>query len=98
MEENKKSPHILSTSSNLFGLCFVVFTSLKALKLDKDSMLDEFTVVSMFLFLSSCILSFLAIRTSSARTFLYEKLADYIFLLGLLALFITTVTIMLTVS
>ncbi len=98
MEENKKSPHILNTSSNLFGLCFVVFTSLKALRLDKDTLLDEFTVVSMFLFLSSCILSFLAIRSTTQRSLFYEKIADYIFLTGLLALFITTVTIMLTMT
>ena len=58
-EPNQKSAHILNTSATLFGLCFVVLTSLKALKIDKDTLMDECTTCSMFLFMTSCFLSFL---------------------------------------
>ena len=97
MERNNKSPHILNTSSNLFGLCFVVLTSLKALKLDKNTYVDELTVVSMFLFLASCMLSFLSIRSKTNRSEQYERIADNIFLGGLVSLFITTLFIMFNV-
>lgn len=36
----QKSPHILNASSNLLGLCFVVLTSLKIMKLKIASILN----------------------------------------------------------
>jgi predicted membrane channel-forming protein YqfA (hemolysin III family) len=90
MEKSNKSPHILTTSATLFGLCYVVFSSLHALKLEKETLIDEFTSASMFLFLISCIFSFLSIRSNTVRAGLYDKIADYTFLVGLLALFVTT--------
>jgi hypothetical protein len=86
---NDKSSHILSTSATLFGLCFVVFTSLKTLKLDGNTLIDEFTAVSMLLFMTSCTLSFLSMR-SKKRSVVFEKLADWVFLSGLFTLFIIT--------
>lgn len=56
--ENAKAQHILSTSANLFGLCFVVFTYLKANKLDSATYMDECTAFSMCMFIMSCFLSF----------------------------------------
>ena len=93
MERKNTSPHILNTSATLFGLCYVVLTSLKALKLDGETTIDEFTASSMFLFMLSCLFSFLSIRSNTKKVLL-EKIADYIFLTGLLVLFGTTLFIM----
>ena len=91
-EVNGKSSHILSTSATLFGLCYVVFTSLKSLKLDANTLIDEFTAVSMVLFMISCIFSFLAIRAAK-KSILLENIADYVFLAGLFTLFVITISI-----
>ncbi len=91
-EVNDKSSHILSTSATLFGLCYVVFTSLKSLRLDANTLIDEFTAVSMVLFMISCIFSFLAIRAVK-KSMLFENIADYVFLAGLFTLFVITISI-----
>ena len=90
MGTNDKSSHILSTSATLFGLCYVVFTSLKTLKLDGNTLIDEFTAVSMLLFMTSCTLSFLSVR-SKKKSALFEKIADWVFLTGLFTLFVITI-------
>ncbi|WP_431198565.1 hypothetical protein ACRQ5D_28840 [Mucilaginibacter sp. P25] len=41
MTRNDKSPHILNAASNLLGLCFVVLTSLKFLKMSDRTYIDE---------------------------------------------------------
>jgi len=94
---NNKSSHILSTSATLFGLCYVVFTSLKALKLDGNTVIDEFTAVSMVLFITSCLISFLSIR-GGKKSLLYERIADYLFLAGLFTLFIITIFIVFKIA
>ncbi len=91
-EQKDKAPHILSISATLFGFCYVVLTSISALKLNQQSLIDEFTAASMFLFMGSCLFAFLSIR-SNKRANLYENIADYIFLAGLFVLFATTVFI-----
>jgi hypothetical protein len=95
-EINNKSSHILNTSATLFGLCYVVFTSLKTLKLDGNTLIDEFTAVSMVLFMISCLLSFLSIR-SNRKSVYFERIADYAFLAGLFTLFIITIFIVFNV-
>lgn len=91
-ETNNKSVHILNISATLFGLCYVVFTSLKTLKLDGNTLIDEFTAFSMVLFMISCLLSFLSIRGAKKST-MFERIADYAFLSGLFTLFIITIFI-----
>ena len=87
-KNNHNSPHILNTSANLLGLCFVVITSLKILNLQKQSLIDEFAAIAFMLFMASSILSFLSIRKFSKRPLLYEMIAEYIFLGGLIVLFL----------
>lgn len=90
-EDNSKSPHILNTSSNLLGICFVVLTSLKVLKLSSATLIDECTLVLMFLLTGSCIFSFLSIRSQDKeKSTTYERIADYIFLASLAVLLATT--------
>ena len=95
MDANNKSPHILNTSATLFGLCFVVITSLKALKISGETLIDEFTAVAMLMFMASSLFSFLSIRSSSKKSQQFEKIADYGFLTGLLILFAATIFLLL---
>jgi len=90
--ENRKdnSPHILNSSSTLLGLCFIVLTSLKVTSRTEKSIIDELTAVASVMFMTSSILSFLSMRSIKTPKIQYEKNADYIFLAGLLFLFITT--------
>lgn len=87
--DNPKSPHILNASSNLLGLCFVVLTSLKLLNIAHRTIIDELTACAIVLFMASCLLSFLSIRghRNSQR---YEAIADFLFLGGIVLLFVTT--------
>lgn len=88
MEENNKSPHILNTSSNLLGLCFVVLSSIKIMKVQDDTFIDELTTISTILFMASCILSFMSIRGSFRRSEVWENIADNLFMTGLGSLFL----------
>ncbi|SDE27561.1 hypothetical protein [Pedobacter soli] len=92
MAENR-SPHILSTSANLLGICFIVLTSLKKLNLADSSVIDEFAVAAVILFMASCILSFISMRKGDSVSQRLEKTADFIFLSGLVVLFIATILI-----
>lgn len=88
-EPNPKSPHILNASSNLLGLCFVVLTSLKLLNISHRTIIDELTGCAIVLFMASCFLSFLSIRGSRVGR-RAETAADYLFLTGIILLFLTT--------
>lgn len=92
MAENR-SPHILSTSANLLGICFIVLTSLKKLNLADSSIIDEFAVAAVIFFMTSCILSFISMRKGDSVSQRLEKTADFIFLSGLVVLFIATILI-----
>ncbi|MEJ7681726.1 MAG: hypothetical protein WKG06_28540 [Segetibacter sp.] len=91
--DNNKSAHILNTSSNLLGLCFIVLTSLQVLKLKQTSLIDEFTAIATICFMVSSILSFLSIRSNSKLGIKYENISDFFFITGLSVLFITTMVI-----
>lgn len=86
---DNKHPHILNASSNLLGLCFVVLTSLKVFRISQKTFIDELTTGAAILFMTSCLLSFLAIRGNIKLRGRYENLADYLFMAGLGLLFVT---------
>lgn len=90
-QHNNKSPHILNASSNLLGICFIVLTSLKLLNKSDKTIIDEITTVAIILFMASCIFSFLSIRSKNDRSDILEKISDFIFLGGLVLLFVTTI-------
>ncbi|MEP6582613.1 MAG: hypothetical protein ABJA90_00040 [Ginsengibacter sp.] len=94
---NDKSPHILNTSSNLLGFCFIVLTSLRVLNLNGKTIIDEFTSVAMVMFMISSVLSFLSMRNKKSNSDRFEKVADVIFLSGLFLLFVTTMLITLDI-
>jgi hypothetical protein len=86
-----KSPHILNTSSNLLGICFLLLTSLKVLGKSQQTIIDDITFVAIILFMLSCLLSFLSMRKPGKQSKNLEKIADYIFVAGLSVLFITAI-------
>jgi hypothetical protein len=86
-----KSPHILNTSSNLLGICFLLLTSLKVLGKSQQTVIDDITFIAIILFMLSCLLSFLSMRKPTKQSKNLEKIADYIFLTGLSVLFITAI-------
>ncbi|MGC8750871.1 hypothetical protein [Hydrotalea sp.] len=90
MSNREKSPHILNASSNLLGICFILLASLKVMKIAEKTFIDEVTTMAIILFMCSCILSFISIRTNNSRSHFYENMADIIFMMGLSLLFITT--------
>jgi len=87
---NQKSPHILNAASNLLGICFILLTSFKIFNISRSTIYDELIVICILLFMASCIFSFLALRNENTSSSLLEKIADYMFLGGLGALFIIT--------
>ncbi|MCW3109136.1 MAG: hypothetical protein JWQ09_3642 [Segetibacter sp.] len=96
--ENTKSSQMLNTSSNLLGLCFIVLTSLKVLKLKQSTIIDEFTAIATISFMTSSLLSFLSIRSKSDKlSNRYENIAEFFFITGLSVLFITTMVITLDI-
>ena len=92
-ERNSNSQHILNTSANLLGLCFIVLTSRNILEMKAASLIDEFTAFAIFSFMLSCILSFLSMRSSTAMGSKYERFADVLFFIGLSSLFVTAALI-----
>lgn len=86
-----RSTHILSTSSNLLGFCLIVLTSIKVFGKAAGTIIDEIDAVAIQLFLTSCIFSFLAIRRGEKGGQRLEKVADYLFLVGLGLLSVITV-------
>jgi len=91
---NGKSPHVLNASSNLLGLCFVVLTSLKYLKAAQRTVIDKIVMIAIVSFMLSCVLSFLSIRGNIRQGGKLEGLADILFLVGILVVFITTILIL----
>lgn len=94
--KNDRSPHILNTSATLLGLCFIVLTSRKIIELKEATFIDELTACAVLLFMTSCVLSFLAMRSKNIEEKM-ENFADVIFLIGLFFLFVTTVLITLNI-
>ena len=89
-ENNDRSPHILNTSATLLGICFIVLTSLNVMNLTAKTIMDELTTAAIIMFMTSSLLSFLAMRSKRSPGERYEKIADFVFLAGLFFLFITT--------
>lgn len=91
-ERQSLCQHILGTSANLLGICFAIFTLIRALNIGASTLIDEMAIVAVFFFLGSCLLSYASMR-SRKRWILYERLADSIFIIGLAFMSILTVVL-----
>lgn len=92
-ERNSNSQHILNTSANLLGLCFIVLTSRNILAMKAATYIDELTAFAILFFMSSCILSFLSMRNTNGVGHRYEKYADVLFFIGLSSLSVTAILV-----
>lgn len=83
------SGQIFSVSAGLVGVCLTVigfFRLISRLK-NLDSVADNLLAIDAFLFLASCMLAYLALRSRSPATAQrLERAADGIFLVGLTAM------------
>ncbi len=91
-ERRNMSKHILPTSGNLLGLCFAILSFIKVSGLGNETIIDEFIVVAIVLFLSSSIVSYVSMRSSCKEEY-YERIAEFIFLGGLSLLGICAVAV-----
>ena len=87
MNQPGKQPHILSASSSLLGICFVLITALKLSRASLATYADEISIVASFILMLCCLFSYLSLR-GGKRAGPFEKWADYLFLTGMLFLFI----------
>ncbi len=86
--DKKETPlthHILPTSSNLLGICFFVLSYIKLGDRSSRTLLDESVVLPIILFFTASVLSYMAMRSESGNSRL-ERMADMVFMTGLLSL------------
>jgi uncharacterized membrane protein len=91
-DEDNISHHILSTSSNMLGICFLIFSLIKVSQYEAKSIMDEIIAFLIIVFLVACLLSYSSIRFGK-RGDLYEKVADIVFLVGLTVLAVMAVIV-----
>jgi len=81
------SIHIFTASSALVGVCLTVIGLVRVIASSRkvDTVADDLLAADALLFLVSCLLSYWALRTRSARRMhRVERLADVVFITGLL--------------
>ena len=71
--ENSKAPHILNTSANLLGICFLILTSIQVLNVAAKTIIDSIIAIAILFFTASCFLSFISMRKENGVSYLYEK-------------------------
>jgi hypothetical protein len=91
------SHHILPTSSNLLGLCFVILSFIKVTNMDGAIILDELVAVAIFLFLVASILSYVSMRVTEAPG-RFERAADIVFLIGLVFLAVISLWVVMEIA
>ena len=80
------SIHIFSVSAALVGVCLTVIGLIRVvISTSKvETLVDDFLAADALIFLTSCLLSYWALRTRSLhRMHRVERVADAIFLVGL---------------
>lgn len=78
-----RTRYILDASANLLGVSLIIVTAVHITGKAAESVADEMSFVAALLFIASCVLSHRAIAKSNDR---FERIADKIFVSGLLLL------------
>jgi magnesium-transporting ATPase (P-type) len=94
---NNISHHILPTSSNLLGLCFVILSFMRITKTGLETVIDELVSMAIVVFLVASIFSYASIRSRSRAVGL-ERIADIIFLCGLALLTVISLVIVFEIA
>lgn len=85
--EDDISIHIFTASAALVGVCLTVIGLIRVViaTINVDTIADNLLAVDALLFLASCLLAYWALRTRRAqRMYRVERLADAVFIAGLL--------------
>ena len=85
-QEESIAIHIFAVSATMVGVCLTVIGILNVITSFKkiNTWADEITALDAIIFISSCIISYIAIKTKMRkRRLLLERIADGIFLSGL---------------
>lgn len=85
-QEESISHHIFPVSAGMVGVCLTVISLINISSAVKkiDTLCDDLTALDAVVFILSCYLSYVAIKTKDRkRKLLLEKLADRVFLFGL---------------
>jgi hypothetical protein len=91
-EKTFVSHHILPTAANLLGICFIILSFMKVTRMGLETVIDELMAAAIVIFLVACLFSYASIR-SLDKAEPFEKIADGIFVLGLVLLAITALII-----
>lgn len=84
--EEDISIHIFTASAAMVGVCITVIGLLRVVLTIRGGAIfaDDFLALDALIFLVSCLLSYLALRTRSAsRMYRVERCADILFISGL---------------
>jgi hypothetical protein len=88
---NDLSHHILPNSATMVGVCIMVISIVKSMTPGiANYLIDKAVAIDSILFMVSALLSFLSIRLDKSSVML-ERLAEIIFLLGLVSMTLITV-------
>ncbi len=85
-QEESISIHIFSVSAAMVGVCLTVIGIINVITNFKKiaTLGDEITAIDAIIFLGSCIISYIAIKTKERKLrLILEKISDTIFLTGL---------------
>jgi hypothetical protein len=90
---NDLSQHILPNSATMVGVCIMVISIVKSLNAGVISyLIDKTLAIDSVMFMLSAFLSYLSIRSEHYALRL-ERLAEIIFLIGLVVMTLTTVVV-----
>ncbi|HEY0266206.1 MAG TPA: hypothetical protein VGC16_05595 [Rhizomicrobium sp.] len=85
-----RPPHILSASTNLLGICFIIITGLRLANANVRSYADEVAWLSALLLFVAALMAYLSIRNGHIRPW-QVRLADAAFLGGMSTLALSVV-------
>jgi hypothetical protein len=85
-----RPPYILSASTNLLGICFIIITGLKLANANARSYADEVAWAAAFLLFTAALHAYLAIRNQGMRNW-QERVADGAFLGGMTMLAVAVI-------
>jgi hypothetical protein len=86
------SHHVLAASTTLLGISFAVVSLIGAMGHADKTLADEFALLSLILFLGSCIFAYASMRVQK-RSVAFGKISDTLFVVGLISLCLLSVLI-----
>ena len=91
-EPREMSHHILAASSTLMGISFAIVTLIGAFGHADKTLVDDFALLSLFLFFAACLFSYASIR-ARRQAVLCERIADLLFIVALISLTLLSVSL-----